>query len=89
MDNKTFLRGTEKAIDLGCGSGVLSFILTEAQPATKIISIDKNEDAVRSTGMSASILNLQDRIKNEIFDFVEKQKQGKPEFLLEELKKEK
>ncbi|KAL4472607.1 hypothetical protein ABPG74_018556 [Tetrahymena malaccensis] len=86
QDSKNYLRGVEKVCDLGCGSGILSFIIAEAAPDVKITCLDKYEAAVRCTGMNAAILSLSARIRNEIFDITEKQKNNNLVANLEKLK---
>lgn len=45
-------------LDLGCGSGILSFLFAKRHKKSKITAIDKNPDAVKTTNVNAVKLNL-------------------------------
>jgi len=43
-------------LDIGCGSGVLSFLFAKANKKSKIFAFDKNEDAVKTCNLNAARL---------------------------------
>ena len=47
-----------KVLDLGCGSGVLSFIFAKNHKKSQVAALDKNPDAVNTTNVNAAKLGL-------------------------------
>lgn len=45
-------------LDIGCGSGILSFLFAKANKNSKIFALDKNQDAVRTCNVNAARLEL-------------------------------
>jgi methylase of polypeptide subunit release factors len=45
-------------LDLGCGSGILSFLFAKQFKKAKIYAIDKNKDAVKTCNLNAAELGL-------------------------------
>ncbi len=45
-------------MDLGCGSGVLSYMLAKKYKACKIIAMDSNKHAVETCQVNAASFNL-------------------------------
>ena len=52
-------------IDLGCGTGILSFILLLRGEVKKVYGIDKSLTAVRNSRLNAEILEIGDKFKGE------------------------
>ena len=45
-------------MDIGCGSGILSFLVAKKYKKSKIIALDKNPDAVETCSVNAASLGL-------------------------------
>ena len=45
-------------LDLGCGSGILSFLFAKNHKKSKIVAIDKNLNAVKTTNINAARLGF-------------------------------
>jgi SAM-dependent methyltransferase len=45
-------------LDVGCGSGILSYLFAKNQKKSHIYAIDKNPDAVKTTNINAARLNM-------------------------------
>lgn len=45
-------------LDLGCGSGILSFLFAKTHKKSRVIAVDKNPDAVNTTNVNAAKLQL-------------------------------
>ena len=44
-------------LDLGCGSGVLSFLLSKHFKKSRVCAVDNNPDAVKTTNLNAARLS--------------------------------
>lgn len=69
LDN--FLRGGEKIIDAGCGSGILSIAAVKLG-AESVFAMDIDDVAVKAARENVKLNGLSDRIKVEKGDIVEK-----------------
>ncbi len=45
-------------LDIGCGSGILSFLFAKKSKKSRIIAVDSNPDAVKTTNINAAKLNF-------------------------------
>jgi methylase of polypeptide subunit release factors len=45
-------------LDIGCGSGILSFLFAKSQKKSQIYAIDKNPDAVKTTNLNAARIGM-------------------------------
>ena len=70
--NKKFLRSLKTTLDIGCGTGVLSFVLhRKCGGISDIFALDSNKQAVECTKINAQILNLQESLNVTHVDFVQ------------------
>jgi len=63
-------RTTRNSIDLGCGTGILSFLLCN-YGLDRIFSIDNNPRAIEATKMNSQSLGYHENIKELLFDLNE------------------
>ena len=52
----------ERALDLGCGCGVVGAFLTQRDPSVRVVSVDDDAVAVASARASAARLGVEDRM---------------------------
>ena len=45
--------------DLGCGSGILSYLFAKYHKTAKIAALDKNPDAIETTNVNAVKMGMQ------------------------------
>ena len=53
LDHKPY-----NVLDLGCGCGILSFLFAKAHKKSRVIGLDKNPAAVKTTNINAARLGL-------------------------------
>lgn len=58
---------TKNCIDLGCGTGILSFLLSN-YGLRRVFAIDNNVKAIQATKMNAQSLGYHENIKDVLFD---------------------
>ena len=63
--NPKKMKEVKYAMDLGCGTGVLSMTLAVKAGVKKVYAVDKSLTAVRNTRLNAEIMELGDRVKAE------------------------
>lgn len=71
----TIVEGMDKTergnmLDLGCGSGILSFLFAKRHKKWKVYSIDNNPAAVSTTNINAAKLNLPN-VEATVFDILQ------------------
>lgn len=60
LSNKRISANEDTILDVGCGSGVLSFVLAkQASKNSKIIGLDINPQAVKTANMNATRLKIE------------------------------
>jgi len=52
------VKGEGSMLDIGCGSGVLSFLFAKQFKKSKVTAIDSNPDAVRTCNLNAARMEL-------------------------------
>jgi len=66
--NPKKMKDAKQAIDLGCGTGVLSMLLLLKGGLKKVFGVDKSLIAVRNSRLNAEILEVGDKFKGEIMN---------------------
>jgi SAM-dependent methyltransferase len=64
------IQGSDTVIDVGCGSGVLSFVAARLG-AEKVYGVDLSPEAVETANRNAKQLGVQDRVEFRVGDLLE------------------
>jgi SAM-dependent methyltransferase len=64
------IHGTDTVIDVGCGSGVLSFVASRLG-AARVYGVDLSAEAIEVAARNAEALGVQDRVEFRVGDLLE------------------
>ena len=85
-ENRNSLKHKKNILDVGCGTGILSFLLSVKCELKSIYGIDLNPKAIECTRLNSQLLDLQSNIKAEKMDIVDCIKRNKTDVELERLR---
>ena len=80
------VKSRKNIIELGCGTGILTFMTVQHTGAKDCYALDFNKKAVDCTSMNAQILDMTDSVKVGQMDIVDTIKKNKTEQALRDLK---
>jgi len=70
----------KKALDIGCGSGSLTFYL--AKQGFEVFGLDISQRAIKNCKLNAKLLNLENKTHFEVIDFPKKFSKGKFDLII-------
>jgi methylase of polypeptide subunit release factors len=85
-EKRAAIKNKRNILDIGCGTGVLSFMLASNGQAKHVFALDKNPAAVECTRINAQLLDLAGNVRAGILDVVESAKRTNSEERFAEMK---
>jgi len=85
-EKRNMIKSRKNILDIGCGTGVLSFMTVQKVGSKDVFAIDVNPKAVECTQLNTQLLDMTDSVKVEHFDVVDAVKNNSTENKLREIK---
>ena len=85
-EKRNMIRSRKNVLEIGCGTGVLSFMTVQKTGLKDIYAVDVNKKAVECTRLNTQLLDMIDSIKAGVLDVVDAVKQNQTEKKLKDLK---
>jgi len=85
-EKRNMIKSRKNILDIGCGTGVLSFMTVQKVGSKDVFAIDVNPKAVECTQLNTQLLDMTDSVKVEHFDVVDAVKSNSTENKLREAK---
>jgi len=85
-EKRNMVKSRKNVLDLGCGTGVLSYMFVQKTGLKDVYAVDKNKRAVECTLLNTQLLDMTDSIKVGNLDVVDTVKANLTEKKLKDLK---